>query len=198
METVVCSQPDRQSEPVSDVVIGNLLKPVGRADGWLRVELPDGRAGYLEAVAAEDDRTWRSRRRATPENIAATARRFLGRPYLWGGNSPKGLDCSGFTQLVFGLNGIGLPHKASEQAARGTLVPFDRGFGQLRMGDLVFFGRPNTPGQSERVTHVGIFLEGGLVIHSAERVQVNRLEAMVGPTAGPGRRTLLRVRRLLE
>lgn len=197
LESVIASQPDRHSEPVGDVIIGNLLKPVGTSPGWLRVALPDGRTGFLEADAAADYRTWRQQRQPTAASIEATARRFLGRPYLWGGNSPKGLDCSGFTQLVFGLNGISLPHQASQQAGRGALVPLEPNRARLLPGDLLFFGQAATPTQPERVFHVGIYLNDALVIHAAARVQLNRLDELIAPPDAPGRRVFLRARRLL-
>jgi cell wall-associated NlpC family hydrolase len=195
IESVVVSRPERQAEPVADVVIGNRLKVVGREGDWLRVALPDGRTGYLEHGTAEDDATWRKTRRATPANIEATARRFIGRPYLWGGNSSKGLDCSGFTQLVFALNGIDLPHNASRQSSLGSPVALPPEQAQLRLGDLLFFGHAAAADLPAKITHVGIYLGDGLIIHSLDRVRIDRLSEL---TARPGRLPLLQARRLLD
>lgn len=198
LESVVLSRPDSHSDPVSDVVLGNRLRLVGRESAWLRVEFPDGRRGYLPADAAEDFRAWRQGRRPSPAAIEATARRLLGRPYLWGGNTPKGLDCSGFTQLVFGQFDITLPHRAGRQSALGTEVPLGENRRQLRPGDLVFFGSAAAHAQPEKVVHVGLCLPGGLVIHAAECVRLNRLEEMIGTGDASGHWTLLRARRLFE
>lgn len=84
--------------------------------------------------------------------IAAIARQYEGSPYRWGGTSPKGFDCSGFTLYVFQRVGISLPHSASDQASMGTHV--DKG--DLKPGDLVFF---HTYGNG--ISHVGIYLGNG-------------------------------------
>ena len=115
-------------------------------------------------------------RHATPENIERTARALLGRPYLWGANSPKGLDCSGLTKFVFFLNGIDLARNASHQANQGVEVPLDANLSKLKKGDLLFFGsRPSTSHRG-RVTHAGIYLGDKLFIHSSERVRINSLD----------------------
>lgn len=176
LEDTLREQPAADAAPVSDVVVGNLVKLTGRQPDWLRVELPDGRAGFLPAGSAEPYAVWKTTRRPSPEAIERTARQLLGRPYLWGGNSPKGLDCSGFTKLVFFLNGIDLKRNASQQAQQGMEVPLDPEFRQLRRGDLIFFGRREGGGRPQRVTHVGIYLQDKLFIHSSERVQVSSLD----------------------
>lgn len=175
-EEVVREQPAAAAAPVSDVVAGNLVKKAGRQQDWLEVELPDGRRGFLPAGSAQPYALWKTTRRPAPEAIERTARQLLGRPYLWGGNSPKGLDCSGFTKLVFFLNGIELRRNASQQAEQGMAVPLDPEFRHLRKGDLLFFGRRAADGRPPRVTHVGIYLQDKCFIHSSERVQVSSLD----------------------
>jgi cell wall-associated NlpC family hydrolase len=177
LEEVLREAPDALAPAVSDLVMGNWLKPLGSENGWSKVELPDGRSGYVPSGAVQSRREWESARSFTPGNLERTARQFIGRPYLWGGNSPKGLDCSGFTQLVFWWNGVDLPRNASQQAALGRKIPIDRELSQLRAGDLVFFGRRAHGSEPERVTHVGLYLGGKLFIHSSGRVQVNSLDA---------------------
>lgn len=176
LEEVLRSQPNESSEPVSDLVVANLLQRLGQNGAWTHVETPDGRQGWVPTAAVEDYGSWRDARRPTRENIERTARRFLGRPYLWGGNSPKGLDCSGLTKLVFYVNGIDLPRNASQQARCGIEIALDPELSQLRTGDLLFFGRRAGQGRPERVTHVGIYLGGKLMVHSSGLVQVNSLE----------------------
>lgn len=91
--------------------------------------------------------------------IVRTARSFIGVPYLWGGNTQDGLDCSGFTMAVYRLNGLNLPRTSREQFEAGRFV----GRAELREGDLVFF---NTAG---KVTHVGVYIGGDQFIHAPSR-----------------------------
>jgi cell wall-associated NlpC family hydrolase len=94
-------------------------------------------------------------------NLVETARSYLGVPYLWGGTSSRGFDCSGLAMAVYRLNGLQLPRSSREQFEAGVDVPLD----QLRPGDLVFFA---TRGGGE-ASHVGIFTGGDLFIHAPSR-----------------------------
>src|SRR5207247_10383445 len=91
-EECIRASPQSESQPVSDVVMGDLLKSAGEEGDWFKVELPDQRTGFLpkKSVVAYD--AWKNSRKPTPDNIERTGRMFLGRPYLWGGSSSKGLD----------------------------------------------------------------------------------------------------------
>jgi gamma-D-glutamyl-L-lysine dipeptidyl-peptidase len=196
-EALILEQPQADAQPVSDVVVCDLVRKTGEDNDWYKVELPDQRVGYLSRKAATDYGTWKAARHPTAENIELTARKFLGRPYLWGGNSPKGFDCSGFTKTVFFLNGIDLMRDSSQQARQGVEVPLDAGFSQLRKGDLLFFGRRPRPGGPERIFHVGIYLGDKLFIHSSEWVRISSLDPN-SPIRDENRiRTLLRARRVL-
>ena len=99
---------------------------------------------------------------AIRDNIVKTARHYIGVPYRWGGESPEtGFDCSGFTMVVYRLNGFNLPRSSKQQWKVGS--PIKRS--QLIRGDLVFFA---TSG-GKRVSHVGIFLGGGKFLHAPGR-----------------------------
>ena len=100
--------------------------------------------------------------------ITLTALRFLGIPYLWGGKSAFGMDCSGFIQTVFAIHGVRLPRDASQQAQCGTPVPFER----RAAGNLAFFA--NGEG---KIVHVGMVMDGGAVIHASGSVRLDRLDA---------------------
>lgn len=168
---VIRSRPDRSSLPVSDVVIGNILRAGARAGDWQEVSLADGRSGYLPETSVLDYEVWSKTRNLTGENVAATSSMFLGVPYLWGGTSSKGMDCSGFTKTVFRMNGLELNRDASQQVLMGRDVDPGENFENLVKGDLLFFGRPATDEQTERIVHVAIYLENRGFIHSSGRVR---------------------------
>jgi cell wall-associated NlpC family hydrolase len=176
LEASVLERPEPGAQPVSDAVLGDLIKRTGSEGEWIKVELPDHRAGYLAKNAAEDYAVWKNSRQPTPENIERTARTLLGRPYLWGANSPKGMDCSGFVKLVFYMNGIELKRNARDQAQQGTAVSLDENFSRFKKGDLVYFGARARGDRPPRVTHIGIYLGEKQFIQSSERVQVSSLD----------------------
>lgn len=136
--------------------IGTRLPQCGQEEGWVQLLLPDGRRLWTE-----EHRTWtvgkRFFRSANRLAIPRTARRFLGIPYLWGGCSPWGLDCSGFVQLVYRLHGLPLLRDAHMQFEQGAKAP------EPRAADLVFFGPEDKPG---RITHVGMMLDRRRYIHA--------------------------------
>lgn len=197
LEDVILEQPCPGAQPVSDVVAADLVRRLGQAGDWFHVQLPDGRSGYLPERSAQDFGAWKAARHPTPENIERTARLFIGRPYLWGGYSPKGLDCSGFTKLVFYLNGLDLDRNASQQARQGTDIPLQPTRANLKKGDLLFFGQPQRPGQPEHIRHVGIYLGHSRFIQSSERVQISSLDPGSNLCDEFRIRTLLRARRIL-
>lgn len=166
---------DKNSDVVSDVVAGCILRLVGDSGKFYRVEYPDKRTAFLSKDLAQPYGSWLAKAKDTHETIAATARRFVGVPYLWGGTSPKGMDCSGFTKTVFFLNGVLLPRDASQQVAVGKSVDVQNGFDSLSPGDLLFFGSKGTADRRERVTHVGIYLGDRKYIHESEDVHINSL-----------------------
>ena len=163
---VVRSKPDTTSLPVSDAVPGVLFKDNGLKGKFRAVETPDGRKGFIPRTQVAEYSKWKATRQLTAANIESTAKRFIGVPYLWGGTSPKGMDCSGFTKNVFRLNGLELNRDANQQATMGVDVSVGDDYSQLKKGDLLFFGSKATAEKSERITHVGIWLEGKTIIHT--------------------------------
>jgi cell wall-associated NlpC family hydrolase len=176
LEERILERPDAGALPVSDVVLGGVVKQVGEKGEWFQVELPDGRGGYLPKTTAMNLSQWQKSRHATSENIERTARSFLGRPYFWGCNTTRGMDCSGLTKLTFFLNGIALNRNASQQLHQGVEVALDADFKNLKKGDLLFFGHHSTASKPEIITHVGIYLGNKLFIHSFEMVRINSLD----------------------
>ncbi len=166
----------KDSQVVSDVVAGALLG-LKKDDGThYEVVYPDGRTAYLSKDNAEPFSSWLARAEDTPESIIATAKRFFGIPYLWGGTSAKGLDCSGFTKTVYFLNGVLLPRDASQQALVGDPIEITPAMDNVKAGDLLFFGRKAKEGKPERVTHVAISLGGKRFIHESGDVRFNSLD----------------------
>ncbi|SFU78273.1 SH3 domain-containing protein [Pustulibacterium marinum] len=102
------------------------------------------------------------------ENLISTAYRFLNAPYLWGGKTPFGLDCSGFTQMVYKLNGYKLLRDASQQAKQGEPLSFIE---ESEPGDLAFFD--NNEGN---IIHVGIIMQDNYIIHSHGKVRIDRID----------------------
>ncbi len=177
--TVVREDPHEQARVISDCVMGNIVEAWAAGegnDGYVPVMLPDGRAGYIGRHSVKSMSGWLSSVESpSGEDIVATAGMFLGFPYLWGGLSPKGLDCSGLVKMSYFMNGIILLRDARQQINTGTALDFTDILGNLRSGDLVFFGRPAADGGPGSVTHVGIYMSDGMMIHSSLRVRINSL-----------------------
>ncbi len=112
-----------------------------------------------------DVEVWRERGR---EHLVSYARRFLGVPYLWGGTTSCGFDCSGFTQTVFRVCGYRLPRDASQQATLGRDIAFVE---EARPGDLAFFGD-----EENKITHVGLVLGDGKILHESGDVHIDKLD----------------------
>lgn len=191
----VFSAPSEDSERISDLVMGDLLRiapgkkagshAFGRGPavkGFFKVLLPSGEEGYVKKADAEDFRRWAKGRKASGDNIIKTARLFLGVPYQWGGTSIKGVDCSGLARMVWFMNGVLLPRNASQQARTGTIIPYGdcgsksvdpevmrRFCDSLAPGDLIFFG------SGQNVSHVGIYTGDGKFIHASQYVRTSSL-----------------------
>lgn len=171
------SRPDENSQRVSDLIPGVLLKYIAAIDNYYHVEYPDGRLAYIARKDAEIYSTWLSSRNPTPENILKTAYRFIGLPYTWGGTSAKTLDCSGFTKTTYFLNGILLSRDASQQVFLGDLVTEDvNDLDTLKPADLLFFGEKAADGKTERITHVGMYIGNGEMIHESGPVLIESLK----------------------
>lgn len=164
---------DANGAQVSDVVPGAILGYDGicPSDSSMAVVvLPDGRKGLLDAGALTDITDW-SRQPLSVDDAIAYGMDNLGAPYLWGGMSPKGMDCSGLTWTAYWLNGRLLQRDASKQALMGDKIT---DWKQLKAGDLAFFGNPKTG----RITHVSLLRDskGNFVHSSAGRVRLNSLD----------------------
>lgn len=100
--------------------------------------------------------------------LISTAFSYLNSPYLWGGKTPFGIDCSGFTQMVYKINGHEIPRDAAQQAMQGEALSFIE---ETEPGDLAFFD--NEEGE---ITHVGIIMKDNHIIHAHGKVRIDRLD----------------------
>lgn len=109
-----------------------------------------------------------SKKQFQKSNIADFALLYLNAPYLWGGRSPFGIDCSGFVQMVYKLNGIKLPRDSHQQAELGEVISFIE---EVEPGDLAFFDN-----EEGNITHLGIILEDNRIIHASGKVRIDQLD----------------------
>ena len=165
------------SEIISDITSGGILKYISMDAKFYEVIYPDKRKGYLKREEALMYESWLHKLNPSQENIEKIAKNFAGFPYLWGGTSSKGMDCSGFTKMVYLLNGFIIPRDASQQINAGKVVDENLKFEGLEKGDLLFFGKKATENKRQRVTHVGIWLGNDKMefIHSAGNVHLSSM-----------------------
>ena len=187
----VYEQPSVKAATVCDLVGGDVMRIAGQAGNdkkatikgkWTKVQLPSGKEGWVESSQVKVHEGFMSIAKgegnadsisdAQMEKIIATAFKLKGVPYFWGGMTPKGVDCSGLVRWSCLMNGILLPRNASQMVHCGDEVSLD----QLQRGDLAFFGTPAQDGKPRRVTHVGIYIGDGRIIHSSHLVRVNSLD----------------------
>jgi cell wall-associated NlpC family hydrolase len=139
-----------------------------RHDGWLQVRLPGKTVAWIQSSDVVAD----PKPLSIPESLEL-AKRFLGLPYLWGGTSSFGFDCSGFTQMLLRSRGFNMPRDADQQAAWKGLTAVERT--DLQPGDLLFFG--SSP---RNITHTGMFIGDGQFIQATTNgrpvIQISRLD----------------------
>lgn len=172
----VYSQPNRDSQTVSDVVAGNRLRWDGTKGAFYKVTYPDGREGYISKSISMPEKKWRAALKQDAAAIIRTAHTLMGVPYLWAGTSSKGVDCSGFMRTILFMHDIIIPRDASQQAYVGEHIDIAPDFSNLQPGDLIFFGRKATPERKERVVHVGMYIGGKRFIHSQGDVHVSSFD----------------------
>lgn len=186
---------------VCDIVAGDLLLHTGKSvRGFREVRLPSGETGYVPEKDAAIFSEWAASRDPSADNIISTALDFIGLPYMWGGTSLKGVDCSGLTRMVWFMNGILLPRNASAQANAGLPVEVTadtddfpaetaealadlpgfkdemlRRISHLQKGDLVFFGTPASTDKDGNLISDERISHVGIYIGDGKFIHASRL-----------------------
>ena len=161
---------------VSDLVAGSILKVLGEEGGNYKVQFPDGRQALVSREEARDYTSWLSSLSYDANSLIETSKSLMGVPYLWGGTSTKGVDCSGFTKTIYYMNGMVIPRDASQQVHTGKSIDSIADFSKLDKGDLLFFGRKATDSTLEKVVHVGMWIGDNQFIHSSNMVRVSSVD----------------------
>ncbi|WP_121065719.1 C40 family peptidase [Maribacter vaceletii] len=196
----VYSKIDKESQILSDVVAGGIMEFLSEEKGFYKVGFPDGRKGFVLKTEVMKYDNWISNLNPTGENLVATSKKFMGLPYLWGGTSTKGVDCSGFTKSIYFLNGMVIPRDASQQVNTGKSIDSVKNFKDLQKGDLLFFGRKRTDSTKERVVHVGMWIGNKEFIHSSGsgRVQIGSVDSKAANYDAFNVDRYLRTKRILK
>ena len=191
------SEANEESTTVSDMVAGCVLELLEEQKDFYKVRFPDLRQGYVSKREANNYNQWLSGINASEENLVKTSKRLMGIPYLWGGTSFKGVDCSGFTKTVYFLNGIVLPRDASQQVSVGETIDKSGNWSELKAGDLLFFGEKREDG-SERVVHVAMWMGNGEYIHASDKVRVSSMISTSPNYDDYNAKRYLRAKRILK
>ena len=107
------------------------------------------------------------------EDVCAVAQRLLNAPYLWGGKNAMGMDCSGFTQVVYGVFGVNLLRNAREQMTQGEVVA---SLAEAQPGDLAFFDHADRDPKATNISHVGLLLDNQTIIHCSGKVHIDMID----------------------
>lgn len=187
----VWSEPDDKSQPVSDLVLGGIFQVIAKNKNYLKIEIPDGRIGFVKKADCLPFHEWAS---VQPEakNIISTAKFLLGRPYLWGGLSTKGIDCSGLIKVAYFSQGVILSRDASQQALYGKILMISNS-SIFKAGDLLFFGR-----NKSHITHVAMYIGDDHYIHSSGRVKISSLNPHDGDFSSSRKKDLVSASRILN
>ena len=149
------SAPSTGDAVVGSLTAGTVVELVETLDGWYKIDQGYISADYVTKVDASV-----AAASGQGSQITQYALQYVGYPYVYGGSSPSGFDCSGFTSYVMKHFGYSINRTASAQMDNGTSISK----GSLQPGDLVFFNSGNS---SKRATHVGIYIGGGEFVHAS-------------------------------
>ncbi|MFN8206475.1 MAG: C40 family peptidase [Bacteroidales bacterium] len=182
----VYREASKSSPLVSDLVAGDILEYSRLEKGFYEISFPDGRTGFVPAAECRDFGQWMTQPDPSPEDLIKTAYRFSGLPYLWGGTSMKGVDCSGFTKSCWFLNGIIIQRDASQQVLYGKEIPLRDAGTSVQPGDLLFYGTSGSNKSRDKITHVAMVVDRATYIHASGFVRPGNMPETFNPASAPG------------
>lgn len=157
-------KPDNSSKVLRDAVGTISIPLLSEQKNWYETALPDGQVGWLTSRACMDMPAF------SRENLITEALKYQGISYFWGGKTPKGFDCSGFTQYLHKLFGVPIRRDAWMQFEDARIVSRDPS--KADIGDLMYFAE-----SGEKITHVGISLGNNEIIHARGMIRINSLNS---------------------
>ena len=162
-------EPNSDGAIVSDLVAGDVLKFLSIKGDYFKVMYPDKREAYVLRKETQEHAIWLQSRKPSKESFVNMAQSMTGIPYVWGGTSTKGMDCSGLVSTVMSLHGLTILRDASQQANVGEEIDITNGYQNLEVGDLMFFGK------EDNIRHVGFYLGDLKFIHASGWTRVSSL-----------------------
>ncbi len=171
----VRSQPSTDSAILGQYVYGSTIDITGTSDVWYQIRYNNGYA-YVHSDYVAFSSTQTPDQSIKGQQIVETAKQYIGTPYVYGGMSPSGFDCSGFVKYVYGLHGVSLNRVAADQAYNGYWVSREN----LRPGDIICFA---SSAGSSYISHVGIYVGNNQFIHSPRTGYTVTIENLSGTYA---------------
>ena len=191
-------EPNDKAPQVSDVVFGNLFETTGESGDYYKVVYPDGREAFVEKERARPLEQWLDDVRLTEESLVEKGRTLLGLPYVWGANTTKAVDCSGFVKTVYFMHGVILRRDSYQMVETGQAIDVGQGYDDLRPGDLLFFRREGEIGNNPHgIRHVAMYVGNKEFLHAGNPVKVNSLDPAAANYDAYNTRTLIRATRIL-